>query len=53
MFAFYFERQSSGEIFFGLSLLLMLLSLALSLQEILISVKALNIELQDLEKPCD
>jgi hypothetical protein len=31
----------------------MLLSLALSLQEILISVKALNIELQDLEKPCD
>ena len=39
-----------AKIIFGISLLLMLGSLAISLQEILISMQALNIELSDMEK---
>ena len=39
-----------GKIIFGVSLLFMLGSLAISLQEILISMQALNIELSDMEK---
>tara|TARA_R110000868_G_scaffold294140_1_gene554734 strand:+ start:100514 stop:100900 length:387 start_codon:yes stop_codon:yes gene_type:complete len=38
-----------GNILFGLSLILLLISLGLSMIEIQISVKALNIQLQDLE----
>lgn len=38
-----------GKILFGLSLILLLVSLGLSIIEIQISVKALNIQLQDLE----
>jgi hypothetical protein len=39
-----------AKIIFAISLLLMLGSLAISLQEILISMQALNIELSDMEK---
>lgn len=38
-----------GKILFGLSLILLLISLGLSMIEIQISVKALNIQLEDLE----
>lgn len=38
-----------GKILFGISLILLLISLGLSIIEIQISVKALNIQLQDLE----
>jgi cobalamin biosynthesis protein CobD/CbiB len=38
-----------GEIIFGISLILLMTSLALSLQEIRISVNALNLQLSDLE----
>ena len=39
-----------GKIIFGLSLILMMISLSLSFQEILISVNALNLELSDMQK---
>ncbi len=39
----------AGEVIFGLSLLSMLISLGLSLAELSISVKALNLQLSDLE----
>ena len=39
-----------GKIVFSFSLILMMLSLGLSFQEILISVHALNIELSDMQK---
>lgn len=39
-----------GKVLFGLSLIMLLISLGLSIIEIQISVKALNIQLQDLEK---
>jgi hypothetical protein len=39
-----------GKILFGLSLILLLISLGVSIIEIQISVDALNIQLQDLEK---
>jgi hypothetical protein len=40
-----------GEIVFGVALVLMLLSLGLSFWEILISVNALKLQLQDMELP--
>lgn len=39
-----------GKVLFGLSLILLLISLGISIIEIQISVDALNIQLQDLEK---
>jgi hypothetical protein len=39
-----------GKIIFGLSLVLMMISLALAFQEILISVHALKLELRLMEK---
>jgi len=39
-----------GKIIFSLSLVLMMISLGLSLKEILISVHALNLELSDMQK---
>ena len=39
-----------GEIIFGVSLILMMISLALSLREVQVSVDALNFRLSDLEK---
>ncbi|TNF38610.1 MAG: DUF2721 domain-containing protein [Gammaproteobacteria bacterium] len=50
MFALFAGKLLLGKIIFGTSLLLMLASLAFSIQEILISVNALNIELNSLEK---
>ncbi len=46
----FYNIKTFGEIFFGISLLLMLISLALSFWEISISVKALELHLSDLEK---
>lgn len=46
----FFGLALAGQIVFGLSLLLMLASLALSFQEILISEHALRLELRLLEK---
>ncbi len=50
MFAIYENWQMFGSIIFGISLVLLMLSLILSIIEIQISVKALNIHLSDIEK---
>jgi len=47
MLAFYFEYERWAFAIFGVSLLSLLLSLALSLNEIFISTRALEIELKD------
>ena len=49
MLGFYLEYNTLGVVIFGLSLVFLLISLTLSLQEIMISTKALEIELQDME----
>lgn len=49
MLAFYLEYETLAFSIFGLSLIFLLLSLALSLNEIYISTKALEIELHDME----
>jgi hypothetical protein len=49
MLGFYLEYNTLGVVVFGLSLVFLLISLTLSLQEIMISTKALEIELQDME----
>ena len=49
MLFFYLELQMVAFIMFGLSLVFLLLSLALSLSEIYISTRALEIELRDME----
>ena len=48
MLFFYFDNASWAFPIFGLSLLSLLISLALSLNEIIISTKALEIELKDM-----
>lgn len=48
MLFFYFEKESWAFGIFGLSMLSLLVSLALSLNEIVISTKALEIELKDM-----
>lgn len=50
MFVIYQEFHFIGSLIFGLSLVLLMISLALSIIEIQISVKALNIQLSDMEK---
>lgn len=50
MFLIYEELQFYGGLIFGLSLVLLMISLILSIIEIQISVKALNILLSDMEK---
>ena len=40
----------TGKIIFGLSLILMMISLSISFHEILLSVQALNLELSDMQK---
>ena len=50
MFAIYESWQTFGSIIFGISLVLLMISLLLSIMEIQISVKALNIQLQNIEK---
>lgn len=49
MFTFYIGLQKYGDLGFGASLLSMLVSLTICLQEIFISTKALEIELSDME----
>lgn len=50
MFLIYEELQFYGSLIFGISLILLMISLVLSIVEIQISVKALNIQLEDMEK---
>jgi len=45
------KRVAAGQVVFGLALVLMLISLALSFWEITISVDALNLQLSDMEEP--
>jgi hypothetical protein len=49
MFLIYVHWNHIAEIIFGIALVLLILSLALSVREIQISVKALNLQLGDLE----
>ncbi len=48
MFALFVNQMLVGEIFFGISLLSLMTSLFLSLYEIAISTRALNLQLQDI-----
>ena len=50
MMSQFFEASLFGYLSFGLSLILMVISLILSLLEITISAKALNVELEGMEK---
>jgi Protein of unknown function (DUF2721) len=50
MFAIFIEANTAGQILFGLSLLLLTVSLVLSLMEVLLSTNALNIVLDDMER---
>lgn len=50
MFLIYVEYNAIAEIIFGIALVLLIASLALSAWEIQISVKALNLHLGDIEK---
>ena len=50
MLSIFFEHEVWALSMFGLSLVFLLLSLALSLNEIYISTKALEIELKDMEE---
>ncbi|MFN2260839.1 MAG: DUF2721 domain-containing protein [Psychroflexus sp.] len=50
MFAIYETWQTIGSVIFGISLVLLMISLILSIIEIQISVKALNIQLSNIEE---
>jgi hypothetical protein len=50
MFMIYIEVQRVGELIFGVALIFMIVSLSLSIKEILISVHALNLHLSDIEE---
>jgi len=50
MFTIYQEYQMAGSIIFGFSLVLLMISLLLSIVEIQISVRALNIQMGDIEQ---
>ena len=50
MFLIYIEWIRIAEVIFGIALILLIVSLALSVREIQISVKALNLQLRDLEE---
>ncbi|MCK5693569.1 MAG: DUF2721 domain-containing protein [Bacteroidales bacterium] len=49
MFLVYIELQLFGEIIFGIALVMLIVSLAISVREIQISVKALDLHLGDME----
>lgn len=49
MFLIYVQFQVWAEILFGIALVLLVMSLALSIREIQISVKALDLQLSDME----
>jgi hypothetical protein len=48
MFLIFAENQILGKWVFGIGLILLLVSLGISIKELLISVKALNIQLEDM-----
>lgn len=50
MFLLYINLQITAEIIFGIALILLILSLALSIWEIQISVQALDMHLSDMEE---
>lgn len=50
MFLVYIEWQFIAEVIFGIALVLLIISLAISIWEINISVKALNLHISDLEE---
>lgn len=50
MFVLFAGQVAAGKIIFGASLVLMIISLALSIREIQVSVNALNLQLSDLEE---
>jgi glucose uptake protein GlcU len=49
MFLIYVKWQTAAEVIFGIALLLLITSLALSVREIQISVRALDLHLSDME----
>lgn len=49
MFLIYIELQLMAEIIFGVALVMLILSLAISIREIQISVRALDLHLSDME----
>ena len=49
MFLVYIELQLTAEIIFGIALLMLIVSLAISVREIQISVKALDLHISDME----
>lgn len=50
MFLIYINQQVTAEVLFGIGMLFLVLSLAMSIQEIRISTKSLDIHLSDIEK---
>jgi hypothetical protein len=50
MFLIYVQFSTIAEIIFGIALILLIISLALSAWEIQISVKALDLHLSDIEE---
>ncbi len=50
MFLIYIQTTRVAEIVFGIALIMMIISLFLSIKEILISVHALNLHLSDIEE---
>jgi peptidoglycan/LPS O-acetylase OafA/YrhL len=49
MFLVYVDLQIAAEVIFGIALVMLILSLAISVREIQISVKALDLHLSDME----
>ena len=49
MFLVYIEQRIAAEIIFGIALVLLIVSLAISIREIQISVKALDLHISDME----
>lgn len=49
MFLVFVDQQLAAEIIFGIALLMLIVSLAISVREIQISVKALDLHLSDME----
>lgn len=49
MFLVYIEQQLAAELIFGIALILLIISLGVSIREIQISVKALDLHLGDME----
>ncbi|HIK15239.1 MAG TPA: DUF2721 domain-containing protein [Leptolyngbyaceae cyanobacterium M33_DOE_097] len=52
MFVLFAGQHRLGEMIFAISLILMIISLALSVREIQVSVEALDLHLRDIERSC-